>query len=68
MQITRRSPLTRKDHTMEIDVTQAEIDSGERGTLAQHAMPRATPEQREFIMTGYTPEDWAKIFPPEGDE
>lgn len=36
-----------------------------RNLLIQEALPYLTPEEREFIMTGYTPEDWKAIFPPE---
>lgn len=33
--------------------------------LIQDALPHLDNEEREFLMTGYTPEDWAAIFPPE---
>lgn len=35
--------------------------------LIQDALPHLDNEEREFLMTGYTPEEWAKIFPPEND-
>jgi len=28
-------------------------------------MPDLTPDEREFLMTGYTPADWIQIFGPE---
>jgi hypothetical protein len=31
--------------------------------LIQEAMPDVSPEDREFIMTGITPEVWAQQFP-----
>jgi hypothetical protein len=34
----------------------------ENGTLIQLAMPNLTPDQREFIMTGVTSEEWADEF------
>jgi hypothetical protein len=67
MLITRKSPLTGKVASMDLPVTQEQLDDWKRGTLIQNAMPNLTPEQREFIKTGYTPEDWAKMFPPETD-
>lgn len=64
----RTSPLTDKENVRTIDVTQDEYDAWRRGTLIQEAMPRASAEDREFILTGYTPEDWAEMFPPEEED
>jgi hypothetical protein len=36
--------------------------------LIQDAMPHLDKNEREFLMTGYTPEDWEEMFPPEEDE
>ena len=33
-----------------------------RGALIQDVFPKATPEEREFIVSGLTPEVWDKIF------
>lgn len=68
MLIERTSPLTKKVNTMEIDVTFDELRRWREGTLIQVAMPNLTPVEREFIMTGYTAEDWATMFPPEEEE
>jgi len=68
MLITRKSPYTGKINQMEIDVTQEEIDAWQRGKLIQNAMLRASADEREFIKTGYTPEDWDAMFPPEEDK
>lgn len=65
MLIERKSPLTGETNSMEIDVTWDEIEKWRSGTMIQVAMPNLTPDEREFIMTGYTAEDWAKMFPPE---
>lgn len=66
MLIQRTSPLTGNVNYMEIDVTQEQLDAWKsRRQLIQDAMPNLTADEREFIKTGYTPEDWAKIFPPE---
>lgn len=68
MLIKRKSPLTGQINEMEVDCTQEEYEAWQRGALIQDAMPRANADQREFCMTGYTPEDWAKIFPKQDDE
>jgi hypothetical protein len=35
--------------------------------LAQEAFPNMKPEDREFLMSGITPEAWNKMFPKEED-
>lgn len=62
MEILRKSPLTGNLNVMDINVTDGQLKAWESGTLIQVAMPHLTPEEREFIMTGYTPEDWRKVF------
>lgn len=56
MLITRKSPFTGKTRTMDIPVTQEQLDRWQNGTLIQNAMPNIAPEHREFIMTGITNE------------
>jgi len=34
----------------------------------QQIFPQLSADQREFLMTGCTPEEWAALFPPEDDE
>ena len=43
---------------MDIDVTPTQIASWENGLLIQTAMPDLSPDEREFIMTGITPNEW----------
>ena len=63
MQITKFSPHSMKDHTREIDVTQSQLDRWQAGELIQNVMPHLSPDDREFLMTGLTPEDWDEMFP-----
>lgn len=62
MIITRTSPVSGKTTTMEIDVTQSQLDSWESGQLIQNAMPNLSEDEREFILTGITPEEWDSMF------
>lgn len=39
----------------------------DKRVLIQDALPHLDDEEREFLMTGYTPDDWKRMFPP-GDE
>ena len=52
---------------MDIPVTEEQLAAWDSGTLIQNAMPNLTPDQREFIMTGITPEQWVEMF-RKGDE
>ena len=66
MKITKTSPFSGNINVMEIDVTQEQIALWESGTLIQNAMPHLTPDEREFIMTGITPNEWDSAFSDEG--
>ena len=65
MLITRTSPFSGKTNTMEIDVSDAQIEHWQNGALIQHAMPQLTPDEREFLMTGITKEEWDATFSDE---
>ena len=62
MKITRTSQLSGKVTTREIDVTDAQIMLWQSGAFIQDAMPNVPAEEREFIMTGITPEEWDEAF------
>lgn len=70
MLITRTSLLTGIERSMEIPVTQEELDNYvSSGQLIQNALPHLTPAQREFIMTGITEEEWEQhLGDPDSDE
>jgi hypothetical protein len=65
MLIKRKSPLTGEENSREINVTEEQLLAWNNGMLIQNAMPDLSPDDREFIMMGTTPEMWNKIFPPE---
>jgi hypothetical protein len=58
MIITRQSILSKKISTMDIDVSHEQIAQWEGGMLIQNAMPNLCEDEREFIMTGITPDEW----------
>jgi len=43
-------------------VTQEQIDAWRGGVLIQRAMPELTPDEREFIMSGITKDEWDTVF------
>ena len=70
MKITKLSPLS-GFNTMDIDVdpqTYQNYIDGYDNRLIQDIFPDLTPDEREFIKTGYTKEDWDMMFPPEDDD
>jgi len=63
MKVIRTSPFSGNTNSMEIEVTQEQLRSWQvDGVLIQNAMPHLTPDEREFIKTGITPEEWDSAF------
>ena len=62
MLITRKSLISGNTNTMSLPITEEQYTAWEQGTLVQVAMPHLSPDEREFVMTGITPEEWADNF------
>ena len=62
MLIKKKSGLTGNTSTMDIAVTAAQIAAWQGGELIQNAMPNVSPNEREFIKSGITPDEWASVF------
>jgi hypothetical protein len=71
MRLERHSPRTGAINAMEIPITEAEywkaVAAYKKGKLIQDAFPTLNADQREFVKTGYTPEDWKAMFGPDDD-
>jgi len=65
--VTKRSPFTGVETTIEIPYTQAQLENWEGGMLIQNAMPNLTPDEREFLLTGITAEEWENSFGEKGE-
>lgn len=67
MKICKISPYTGEMCCLEINVDESKYKNwlatprSER-PLIQNAFPELTANEREFIMTGITPNDWREIF------
>lgn len=73
MQLTRRSPYTGKETTLDIDCTEEQMREfletpRHMRRLIQDIFPNLSADMREFILTGYTPEDWETLFGGAEDE
>ncbi len=62
MLITRKSLISGNINTMSLPITEEQYTAWEQGTLVQVAMPHLSPDEREFVMTGITPTEWAETF------
>jgi hypothetical protein len=62
MIITRISMFSGNMHSWDLPVTEEQLDLWQRGILIQNAMPHLTADEREFIMTGTTPDEWNQMF------
>ena len=65
MLITRKSDYSGIERTLDIPVTEEQMQAYQNGGMINRVMPHLTADQREFIMTGIIKEEWDKIFPPE---
>jgi hypothetical protein len=67
MLIMRLSPVSGLYTAKDIDVTTEQLEQWEGGALIQNCMSHLNVDDREFIMTGITPEDWDAEFGGGGD-
>ena len=69
LKVTKTSQFSGKSNTMELDVTMAQLERFERREdLVQNIFPHLNADEREFLMTGCTPEEWDAMFPEENAE
>ncbi len=58
MNITRTSMFTGIKRTLNLPVTESQMQAYLEGALLQNAFPNLSPGEREFIKTGVTDEEW----------
>ena len=68
MLIKRKSPFSGVINEMELPVTEAQLKMWVGGVSAQVAFPDLSQEEREFIMTGITPQEWEDVFGAEEED
>jgi hypothetical protein len=67
MQITRTSILSGITRTLDIPVTEEQMQAWRDGASIQRAMPNLSAVQREFILTGINDEEWDALMVGEDD-
>lgn len=66
MKITRTSPISGIATTLELDVSEAQIELYKTGKVhIQYCFPNLSDSDREFILTGITEKEWEEAFPEE---
>jgi len=61
MRIIRRSLVSGETNVMDLPVTQMQLQEWKNGGLIQNVFPDLTPDEREFIQTGITPNEWKQV-------
>jgi hypothetical protein len=62
MLITKTSVITGKENTMNLPITQEQLQQWQLGGLVQDVFPNLDVNQREFLISGSTPEEWEETF------
>jgi len=66
MLITNISQLSGKENTMDLNVTEEQLERfenrRENGEYVQTIFPHLTQGEREFLLTGITPTEWEQMF------
>lgn len=62
IEVTKISPITGRSLTRMMDITQDQWFMWQHGELIQRAMPHLSADDREWLMSGCTPEDWEEMF------
>ena len=67
MKITRKSEFSGITRELDLPITEEQYKAWQDGMMIQEAMPHLTNDQREFLLSGMTKEEWDQAF-PEDDE
>ena len=66
MLVSRTSRISGETHTLELNITSEQLDRIENRfgskELIQDIVPHLSIDEREFLMTGITSEEWNKMF------
>jgi len=66
MLITRTNPYTGKPRSIDMNISQTQLNEYNNGKSAQHAFPNLSANEREFIISGITGEEFDALFKNNG--
>ena len=59
---TALSAATGKSNNLVLEITEAQVLRWANGAKIQDAMPQLSADQREYLMTGITSDEWDSLF------
>jgi hypothetical protein len=62
MLVTKKSPISGKVSSMELPITEAQLEAHQNGELVQNVFPTLSREEREFLVSGISPKEWNDLF------
>jgi hypothetical protein len=62
MKIIKKSAFTGRMNEMDLDVTPQALQRWHDGELIQNVFPHLSRDEREFLMTGVTGDEWRDAF------
>lgn len=62
MYVTMRSVLTGEIHSQEIDISPEQWKRWKAGEPIQNVCPHLSTDDREFLISGSTKEEWERFF------
>lgn len=62
MLIVRTSMVSGKVREWDLDIAEDQITAYNNGALVQDAFPNLNADEREFLMTGITPDEWDNLW------
>jgi hypothetical protein len=62
MLVTKTSVITGKENTIDLPITQEQLQQWQLGGLVQDVFPDLDVNQREFLISGTTQEEWEETF------
>lgn len=70
--VTRKSQVSGKEHTVQVNTTPDKMQQWEsmipaHRPLIQQFFPELSADEREFILTGITKEEWEEMFDGEDE-
>lgn len=68
MIIKRKSIISGVERERELDITEFQLARWKAGALIQDVCPHLSKEDREFIISGSTQEEWDQVFKEDEDE
>lgn len=65
MIVTKRNIFTGQERSLDLDVTQEQLNRWNNGELIQKVFPHLSIDEREFLMTGIIGEEWNELMEDE---